>query len=170
MMPGGWPSGQLYRGFVGGYSSGSEPFEVGLHNYGSAQGRAQRMTEANFIAIPPLPRLIAVVLATVGAFWGVFLVLALGPDVLLSVPFAVGYLVTAGYIVRVVTTPALGVRRLIWGASILVQGAWLCVGVVDLGRRGADLVFWWWAFATLASVVAIASERDTADTPRAGES
>lgn len=108
---------------------------------------------------PSLPRLIAVVLALGGSGWGVFLLLAFGPAVLFPVPFGVGYVVTAGYILRASTTPAIGLRRLIWGASVLVQGAWLCLGIADLGRTGPNLFFWWWAFATAASVVALTTER-----------
>lgn len=117
------------------------------------------MTEVVEQPVSSLPRMIAVALALGGTGWGVFLLLAFGPTVLYPVPFGVGYMVTAGYILRVATTPAIGLRWLIWSASVLVQGAWLCLGIADLGRAGPNLLFWWWAFATVSSVVALATER-----------
>jgi hypothetical protein len=108
--------------------------------------------------------MIAIVLALGGCFWGVFLLLAFGPAALIPLPFGVGYLVTAGYIARSVTVPTLGVRRAVWVASLVVQGAWLLsVGIPDLPRTGPNLFFWWWAFATAASAVALVTERGSAD-------
>ena len=44
--------------------------------------------------------------------------------------FGPGYIVTAGYVLRTVATLSLPVRRLIWSASLLVQGGWLLFHVV----------------------------------------
>jgi len=106
-----------------------------------------------------LPRLIAVVLAVGGSVWGVLLLLSAGAAVLVWFPFCIGYPLTAGYIVRAVTCPSLVVRRVIWLASIVVQGGWLLyAGLQELPR--VTLPFLWWAFATAASVIAIAYERE----------
>lgn len=84
--------------------------------------------------------------------------MAFGPAVLLPItPFGVGYVVLAGYIVRAVSCPNLGVRRAIWVASVLVQGEWLCLGLAD--GRVLSTPSLWWAFATLASVAALVAER-----------
>lgn len=121
-----------------------------------------------FIDQPTLwwPRAIAAVLALGGAFWGVFLLGAFGPAVLISLPFGVGYLVTATYITRAVSIPSLATRRAFWIMSAGVQGAWLLfVGIPELLRIGPDLFFCWWAFATAMSVVALAIEPgNTGDT------
>ncbi len=109
------------------------------------------------------PRIIAIVLALGGTFWGVFLLLGFGPAALFPFPFGVGYVVTAGYIVRAVSVPSLGVRRAIWIASFVVQGAWLqSVGLPDLLRTGPNVFSVWWGFATVASVIAIATEHGSA--------
>jgi hypothetical protein len=119
------------------------------------------------IPTPSTPRFVAILLAAGGTFWGLFLLAGFGPAALIPLPFGIGYLVTVGYIVRSVMVPPLGVRYLIWGASILVQGAWLLWIVSDMAKRVAagrqvfepPLIIAWWAFATISSVVAIVCER-----------
>lgn len=121
---------------------------------------------------PSLPRAIAVALTAGAGFWGGLLLIAYGPLVLLPVPFGIGYVVLAGYAVRAVSCPALGVRRLIWAVSIAVQGAWLGVaiseGVAHITQKPVTPL--WWAAATLGSVVALATERagEVAPRPTAG--
>jgi hypothetical protein len=133
---------------------------------------------------PWLPRLLAVLLALGGCFWGLLLSPWLfRPDVspLAVAVFGPGYLVTLGYIVRSVSTPALTARRLIWGVSILVQGSWLAWIVwgmsekVVAGRMPNESVLpvAWWVFATAASVAGLLAEGPkhaepsaTADRPR----
>src|SRR4029077_20862040 len=85
------------------------------------------------------PRWIAALLALGGSFWGVFLLLAFGPGVLVVPPTTAGFVVTAGYWFRAVTVPPMNIRRLIWVASILVQGGWSCVGIADLPGHGPNL-------------------------------
>jgi hypothetical protein len=126
------------------------------------------MAEATNPRTPSLPRVIAVVLAAGAAFWGGLLLLSFGPIVLLPfTPFGWGYIVLAGYIARAVSCPALGVRRVIWGASLLVQGGWLCLGLADGFDRAVEkpITPLWWAFATGASVVALLTERPDKGTP-----
>ncbi len=119
------------------------------------------MAGVNNTSAPSWPRAIAVILALGGSFWGVFLLWGFGPAALIPLPFGVGYLVTAGYIVRAVSLPSLDVRRIIWGASLMVQCGWLLsIGLPDLSRTGPDLFFVWWAFASIASAVAIATEQE----------
>jgi hypothetical protein len=117
------------------------------------------------------PRLVAMLLAVGGCFWGLLLLPWLfQPDVsprALAV-FGPGYLVTLGYIVRSVTTPPRAVRYLIWASSILVQGAWLVWLIwavteqLAAGRSVlrdiANLMTAWWVFATAASVVGLLTE------------
>jgi len=91
---------------------------------------------------------------------GSFSFFAFGPRVLILPPTSVGYIVTAGYILRAVAVPSVNLRRFIWGTSILVQGVWLCVGIHDMTALRPNLLLLWWLFATVCSVVAIATERD----------
>ncbi len=75
-----------------------------------------------------VPRVLAVLLALGGCFWGLLLSpWVFRPGVSLSALASVGpgYLVTAAYIVRSLCTPPLLARRVIWVASLLTQGAWL---------------------------------------------
>lgn len=109
-----------------------------------------------------LPRGVAVVLALGAAFWGGFLLLAFGPDVLLPItPFGYGYFVLAGYVMRAVTCPTLRVRRAIWIASIVVQGMWLCIGLACIKECASCCLILqlWWVFATITSVFAIIEEQ-----------
>ena len=108
---------------------------------------------------PSVARLIAIALMMGGLFWGMFLLLAFGPVALFPLPFGVGYLVTVGYIVRAVSVPAFGIRMLIWIASLMVQGYWLLQSIPDITRTGLNLISAWWLFATVCSVIAIATER-----------
>lgn len=115
---------------------------------------------------PCWPRTLAVVLALGGCFWGLFVSPLLVSPLAVAV-FGPGYLVTLGYIVRVVSTPSLTTRRLIWVGSLLVQGAWLAWfawAVIERLAAGGTvneplLPFAWWAFAVLASVVGLLTER-----------
>jgi len=94
---------------------------------------------------------------------------------------APGYLVTAAYIVRCLCTPPLWARRVIWVASLLVQGTWLAWITWAIAERvmagrtvnESPLPVMWWLFATAASAVALLTERPkpaeptaTADRPR----
>jgi hypothetical protein len=111
-----------------------------------------------------LSRVIAIALAFGGMFFGVFLFMIGGLKPLLYPPTAAGYLVTIGYIVRAASTPPLWMRRAIWIASIVVQGAWFCWNIPDVLREAnpADgiLIFSWWGFAVAASMVALVNEPD----------
>jgi hypothetical protein len=128
------------------------------------------MVDANEMPVPPWPRTIAIILAVGGSIWGAFLILAFGPAAPLFLPFSIGYMVTAGYVVRAVSVPPLQVRRVIWAASILVQGGWLVfAGLPGLARQGPHLFALWWAFATVCSVVALAAERETPLTDEAAD-
>ncbi len=129
-------------------------------------GVAYRMAEALHTHGPSFPRIIAVVLALGAAFWGGLLFLVFGPLVLVPfTPFGVGYVVLAGYITRAVSCPSLGVRRMIWIVSILVQGVWLCLVLAEgLGRAiEKPIPPLWWACATLGSAVALVNERNDAE-------
>ncbi len=117
------------------------------------------------------PRLIAVLLAVGGSLYGVFLLAGFGWEALIQFPLAVGFLVTVGYFVRAITFPPLAVRRAIWVFSLIVHGAWLIwVGIPDLPRAGPNLVNLWWAVATAASAVALATEPGSAEPRNAADS
>jgi hypothetical protein len=118
------------------------------------------------------PRIIAGLLAIGGIYWGVLL-LPLIPhaenQLLPLLVFGPGYVVTLGYLIRVVTSPPLRGRQVIWGFSILVQGGWLvCYVVATLGGGAIsrlaepNLIVAWWLFATVGSVVALMLERAAA--------
>jgi hypothetical protein len=108
---------------------------------------------------PTLPRLLAVFLAIGGVFWGLVLISGFGLAAFLP-PFGLGYFLTVGYVVRVLSVPSLQTRRIIWVASIIVQGWWLIAfGLPDMWMRGPNSASLWWVFASVASVVALATER-----------
>jgi hypothetical protein len=117
-----------------------------------------------------VPRILAVFLALGGCFWGLLLAPwvfqpGVSPSALLDV--GPGYLVTAAYIVRSLCTPPLWTRRVIWVASLLVQGTWLAWAAwaiaekVLAGRTVSEpaLPVLWWLFATAASAVGLLTER-----------
>jgi hypothetical protein len=107
-------------------------------------------------------RFLAGVLAAGGIFWG-FLCSVFMFHNLATLIFIPGYIITVGYIVRCCYTPRLLWRRVIWGTSAVVQGAWLisimgiCIFSVysDLRHAGdveddvLPIIFdsLWWAFA-----------------------
>jgi|SRR5579871_2607115 len=105
-----------------------------------------------------LIRIIAGVLAIIGAFWG-FLLFAIfnsegNPNrvaffVLTAGP---GYLVTAGYFLRTVFYLKYELRVALWIASILVHGFWLSIGLLDARPSEAML---WWISAEVASIIAL---------------
>ena len=128
------------------------------------------MAEANDPPVPSLPRVIAVALAAGAAFWGALLLQMFGPAVLLPFnPFGLGYVILAGYVVRAVSCPSLGVRRAIWVASLVIQGGWLCISLTDADGLGQavqkPIPPLWWGSATLGSVVALLAERADEGTP-----
>jgi hypothetical protein len=104
-------------------------------------------------------RFLAGLLAAGGIFWSV---LSLGAISLVFIP---GYIITLGYIVRCICTPRLSWRRVIWGASVFVQGAWL---LFYFGAYGftfssgdshsiadvANLFTLWWIVALSVSIYA----------------
>jgi hypothetical protein len=130
---------------------------------------------------PAVPRMghlvrgLAALLAVGGCFWGFFLL----PRVMLNADATImllllgpGYLVTAGYLVLCLRVPSPGWQRAIWGASALVQGAWLVFFIdAEFSRRGllgnlwfgagfADPIFGaWWTFSFAASIYALISLR-----------
>ncbi len=118
-----------------------------------------------------IPRVIASLLA-LGAFcWGILLspVIATAsekPMVLLV--FGSGYVVTLGYLILVFIPPALPSRLVVWGLSVLVQGAWLVWYGVDLVRHLTHGGSWnepplflgWWLFATVGSIVGLLLEKE----------
>ena len=117
-----------------------------------------------------MPRLLAILLALAGCFWSLLLAPwffrpTVSPVAVLL--FGPGYLVTLGYIIRSVSTPALTTRRLIWVVSLVVQGGWLAwialsmfIGVVTGHSLNEPvLVVSWWVFATAASVVGFLAEK-----------
>ena len=137
----------------------------------SAQGQPHYTVSASWLA-----RLLAVVLALGGFYWGFLLAWIFlpglifrlfGPEVtLFEFGLAGGYLITAFYIVRSARTPPLVVRRLMWITSLLVQGSWLAWGVWCISQEFASgdppktiHFVLWWMFATVASLVGLIAER-----------
>src|SRR3954468_4788429 len=115
-------------------------------------------------------RLISLILAIGGAFWGVFCAFFF----LCGDPFAAlmylgpGYVVTAAYWWRLFSTPPVESRRFIWGLSALVQGAWCVWGVIALIHDGWRNVCFdlltngWWVFALVASVYCLFTDIQSA--------
>jgi hypothetical protein len=113
---------------------------------------------------------LAIVLALGGCYWGLLLlpwIFRVDVSPVAVLVFGPGYLITAAYGVRSVSTPPLGTRRLIWLTSLLVQGAWLAwdlaamCQVLGAGQTPHEplLPTAWWFFATVASVLALLAER-----------
>jgi hypothetical protein len=116
-------------------------------------------------------RFLAGVLAAGGILWGILLgglAFENGVD-WASLVLIPGYIITAGYIVRCIYTPQLSWRRVIWGASIFVQGAWLLFyfgGDLYMSLKGENNVYTtqdkigdiinlmtlWWVFAFAISI------------------
>ncbi len=114
----------------------------------------EALTRANFC------QFLALFLACMGLFWGFCCLLFLfhWPGALI---FAPGYAITAGYIARAFGVTSRPVRKLIWAASMLVQGVWLgwAIGQLPDIRHTAELLFlFWWLFAFVASVIAFLAE------------
>ncbi|MFM8931358.1 MAG: hypothetical protein ACKOS8_05710 [Gemmataceae bacterium] len=119
-----------------------------------------------------IPRVIASLLALGACFWGIILSPVIAeaiekPMVLLTL--GPGYVVTLGYLILVFVPPPLPARLLIWGLSVLVQGAWLVVvGLPSIWEKlahGAPLngPLWlggWWLFATIGSIVGLLLEKE----------
>jgi hypothetical protein len=122
-------------------------------------------------------RILAALLAAGGIWWGYFLHDPFMDhvrhadsfnDLLGLLIFAPGYLITAGYLIRCLSKPSLAWRRVIWGASALIQGAWLIFLLwATAARQGffgnldlvGELIFGgWWAFAFTSSVYGLAVE------------
>jgi hypothetical protein len=112
-------------------------------------------------------KFLAGLLAAGGIFWTFFSIAAsrISDSFLVSLVFVPGYIVTVGHVIRCVCTPRLSWRRVIWGASVFVQGAWLVAIISALicgelrygGVAAADvfgpMVLWfWWAFALGISI------------------
>ena len=107
-------------------------------------------------------KVLAGVLALGGVAWGFWSVVAIVAfHTLATLVFIPGCIITVGYIVRFSSVPQLSWRRVIWGGSALVQGAWLAVFLVALFSQGhisADDIFrpmiaWvWWVFALGVSI------------------
>jgi hypothetical protein len=107
-------------------------------------------------------RFLAGLLAAGGVLWGL-LASAFVFRTLASLVFIPGYIITVGYIIRCFSTPRLSWRRVIWGASVFVQGAWVifyfgAYGVMyssgDSHSVGdvANLMTLWWIFALGISI------------------
>jgi hypothetical protein len=119
-----------------------------------------------------LARLLAILLALGGCYWGLllspWLFFRANVSPLAVIVFGPGYLVTLGYIVRSVSTPPAGFRVLIWVSSLLVQGAWLLFMIWNVFETIAaggsamhdieNIMTAWWVFATAASVVGLLAD------------
>lgn len=109
-------------------------------------------------------RTMAGVLAAGATAWAVFCVL-----LVLAFPwrgvliFGPGYIVTFCYYWRAIACPPLILCRVIWGISLLVQGAWLALissfGLPDLHELGkeplAAAMVVWWGTSTVISLVGL---------------
>ena len=118
---------------------------------------------------------LAALLAFGGLYWGLFCLpwaMINGGDAIHLLVFGAGYLVTAGYLVLCLRVPSPGWQRAIWGASALVQGAWLLVFIgAEFSQRGLLGNLWisggftspifgaWWTFSFAASIYALISLR-----------
>ncbi len=117
-------------------------------------------------------KIIAVILAAGGTFWGVFclpiLIGAWTHSVTLDLSLLAGYLITVGYFILCRLKLSLPARRAIWIFSALIQGGWLFFYLYGSIVRGTPITEWiivvWWAFALVASLIALILERCEPDT------
>ncbi len=77
--------------------------------------------------------------------------------------FGPGYVVTAGYYHRAFGRPSRALTRVIWAASLLVQGSWLSFWLWHAdASHFADwlsaVVFVWWAGAAIASLLGVMAD------------
>jgi hypothetical protein len=113
-------------------------------------------------------RILASALAVGGVVWGLFcLPFFIIGDISRSLMlFGPGYLITIGYICRTFWTPISEWRRMIWGTSAIVQGAWLTWVLIEATKRGLRGIAFeyislgWWAFAFLASLYGVVRDVD----------
>lgn len=111
-------------------------------------------------------RITAACFAVGGLLWSLFcLVFVVFGDFTRSILlFGPGYLVTMGYVYRALWTPSNLARRVIWGLSALVQGAWLywfITNVIEYGLRGTKFDFvalTWWTVTFAMSIYAFAKD------------
>jgi hypothetical protein len=119
-----------------------------------------------------LPRVIAFVLGLGGLilgalFFGFFLNTP-RPNLLLpALVFGPGTLVTLYCFVRAAVSPRLRLRQAFWATSILVHCSFLVVTLGEhIGRGipgkpfGPPATMTWWAFAVIASAIALSLESD----------
>jgi hypothetical protein len=78
--------------------------------------------------------------------------------------FAPGYIVTVGYYWRAFGRPPQNWRIAIWGASFVVQGAWLAWIIIGMlsgplggGLFGITLIAWW-AYSSFVSLICLIME------------
>jgi hypothetical protein len=143
---------------------------------GSREAAEEALRQVKLAKRPAVPRRehvvrgLAALLAIGGSCWGLFCLQVLQPDNLLmfGLIFGPGYLVTAGYLVLCLRVQPPGWRRAIWGASALVQGAWLVFfigrefsqgGLLGIGALFASPIGASWTFSFAASIYALLSLR-----------
>jgi hypothetical protein len=98
-------------------------------------------------------RVLAGILALGGITWGALLlgVMIEAKSFHGLLLFGPGYAVTIGYVCRALLDLSLGWRRVVWGSSSLVQGAWFFVSI--LGGRTPVAFLLWWLVAFIVSVL-----------------
>jgi hypothetical protein len=117
-------------------------------------GKASVYQDANVTNLAGI-RILAIGLGLCATLWGGLLLFTFGSRPLISIPSGAGYIVTLGYWWIAVKPPSLRERRLVWLASVLVQGGWLCIAIADFCRSGSSPGIVWWLSATVASVLAL---------------
>jgi hypothetical protein len=110
-------------------------------------------------------RFLATALAIVSHVWGILCAIFLSAGFWRAAPlFVPGYIVMVGYFWRAIGDPSRNWARAIWGASLLVQGAWLVwlVVVVVIGKGEwyslATPMAAWWIASTVLSFIAFHAE------------
>ena len=110
-------------------------------------------------------RVLAIILSVGAGLWGIFCsyFLIYGDRELSLLIFGPGYVVLAGYLWIAIGYPHSDVRRLVWGLSALVQGAWLVFGVLvllhDRLNGFAILIASWWFGSFVVSICGAAMDK-----------
>jgi len=103
-------------------------------------------------------QLLATILALGGIAWGLLglYFIVYGESVSAVMLFAPGYLVTIGYIWRACWLPSVQWRKVIWGFSVIVQGAWLVFDLTTFHLDFRSVLYFlpvvWWLFACSGSL------------------
>lgn len=90
-----------------------------------------------------------------------FIALVFGIYALLfPLPFGAGFYLTIDYAWRALRYDKYIYRVYLWAASIIIQGIWLFIGMIDFVNKPQSFnpMLAWWAFAFVSSLIGLYTE------------